>query len=356
MMRLIPFLLFVLAAVPAAAQTPPAQQPPAPSSAEKPPAPPPYKISGLVFGDYYSFFQHHDPKWDGQHGFWLRRVYLTYDHTFSPKLSMRLRLEMNSNGRLAGGALEPYLKDAYLRWNVAGRQTLTLGIQPSLTFDYLEGVWGLRHIEKTPLDLYRWDSSRDTGVTLSGPLNGAQTVRYALQFGNESGNNAETNEQKAWRAAARYEPKQGFTAEAMVARFDRPNDADRTTAQVFAAFRGTRGRAGAQYSFQKRRAIAGDTELDLVSVFGVLDLKPKTLAAFVRVDRVADACTDCGAIDYLPIATTNPFTLTIAGVEYALHPSVRFSPNVEWVSYSDRAGVTTPKNDAVGRLTFFWSF
>ncbi|HEX6324725.1 MAG TPA: hypothetical protein VFZ36_13440 [Vicinamibacterales bacterium] len=327
-----------------------------PPSAAHAPAPPPYKISGLVFGDYYAFPEHHLPAWDGQHGLWLRRVYVTYDHMFSPALSARLRLEMNSNGKLAGGALTPYVKDAYLRWNFQGRQALTLGIQPSLTFDYVESVWGLRHIEKTPLDLYRWDSSRDTGLTLSGPLNGAQTVKYAVQYGNESGNNAETDAHKGFRTSARYEPKQGLTAEVMFGQFNRASDADRTTAQIFAGYRGTRGRAGAQYAYQKRRAAAGDVELDLVSGFGVFDLKPKSLSAFARVDRMNDPCTDCAAIDYLPIAPTHPFTTTIAGVEYWLHPSVRMSPNVEWVVYRDNGALPKPGNDTVARLTFYWSF
>jgi len=325
---------------------------------QAPPAAPavPYKISGLVFGDYYAFPEHHLPAWDGQHGFWLRRVYFTYDHTLSPALSARVRLEMNSNGKLAGGALTPYVKDAYLRWAFHGRQALTVGIQPSLTFEYVESVWGLRHIEKTPLDLYRWDSSRDTGVTLSGPLNAAQTVKYAVQYGNESGNNAETDAHKGFRTSARYEPKQGLTAEGMFGQFNRANDADRTTAQVFAGYRAARGRAGAQYSYQKRRSVSGDRDLDLVSGFGVFDLKPKTLTAFARVDRMNDPCTDCAAIDYLPIAPTHPFTTTIAGVEYWLHPSVRVSPNVEWVVYSDDGPAPKPANDTVARLTFYWSF
>src|SRR5688572_27673559 len=143
-------LLAALAAAPAAAQTsaptPPAQPTPA---AEQPasPAPPPspYKISGVVFGDYYAFAEHHLPACEGQHGVWMRRIYLTYDHTFTPSLALRLRLEMNSNGKLAGGALTPYVKDAYLRWNFSGRQALTFGIQPSLTFEYIENFWGLRH-------------------------------------------------------------------------------------------------------------------------------------------------------------------------------------------------------------------
>lgn len=333
-------------------QTP--AQAPAPAPAE--PAQQPFKISGLVFGDYYAFADHHDPKWDGQHGLWLRRVYLTYDHTLSPSLALRLRLEMNSNGDLEGGSLDPYVKDAYLRWNFHGRQTLTLGIQPTLTFDFVESIWGLRHIEKTPLDLYRWDSSRDLGVTLSGPLNDGQTIKYALQYGNESGTGSETNAHKGFRASARYEPKLGFSAEVMLAQFARANDADRTTAQVFAGYRGARGRAGAHYTFQRRRSAAGDTDLDLASAFGVVDIRPERLSIFARIDRVPDACADCPGIDYLPIAATHPFTLVLTGLEFALHRSVRVSPNVEWVVYSDRDDGATPANGVIPRLTFYWSW
>jgi hypothetical protein len=81
--------------------------------AEEVPPPPPkatapaWSIRGLVFGDYYWFSQHHDPKWDGQQGFWLRRAYLTYDHKLGSAFSTRLRLEMNSNGELDGGNLVP---------------------------------------------------------------------------------------------------------------------------------------------------------------------------------------------------------------------------------------------------------
>ena len=220
----------------------PVPDPPAP-----PPPAPPYKFSGLMFGDYYYFGNDHDPKWDGQQGFWFRRIYFTFDYTFTPKVMTRFRLEMNSNGKLAGGSLTPYIKDAYVRWTYFGRQQVTLGIQPSLSFDYIEAVWGLRHVEKTPLDLYRWDSSRDTGLTLSGPINDANTLKYSLQFGNESGNQSETNKSKAVRVAARYEANPGFTVEGMFAQFARDNHANRTTGQVFAGYRAKKARAGFQY-------------------------------------------------------------------------------------------------------------
>lgn len=336
---------------PALAQNAPPQDTPKPAS----------RISGIVFGDYYAFPEHHLDTWEGQHGLWFRRAYFTYDHTFTPALTSRLRLEMNGNGKLAGGALTPYVKDAYLRWTPIGRQAITIGMQPSLTFDFLESVWGLRHIEKTPLDLYRWDSSRDTGISLAGPLNASQRLKYAVQYGNESGSNAETDEFKGYRASVRYEADPGFSVEGLFARFNRAGDADRLTAQLFAAYRGTRGRAGAQYSFQRREsadgAAGGGRDMRVASVFAVFDLQPKKTSMFGRVDRHADPCADCAAVDYLPIDPSASFTLVLAGIEHAIHPSIRFSPNVQWVAYSrPDAAVGGPAADLAVRLTFSWSF
>jgi len=272
----------------------------------------------------------------------------------------RLRLEMNSNGKLEGGSLAPYVKDAYVHWHFYGRQELTLGIQPSLSIDFVDTLWGLRHVEKTPLDLYHWDSSRDTGVTVAGPLNDANTLKYFVQFGNESGSNAETDRSKALRLTARYEANPGLIVEGTYGYFARDQNADRTTAQVVAGYRAGHARAGFQYAYQKRNAAAGSTspdlELDIYSGFAVADLKPKKVSVFARVDHYADPCPDCASIDYLPIDTTTRFTLLIAGAEYYLIPSVRFSPNIEWVNYSAPAdaSVPTPKDDVVLRATFYW--
>jgi len=344
----------VLAAAAASAQTPP---PPSSTASE-----PPYKFSGLMFGDFYYFSQSHDPAWEGEQAFWFRRVYFTFDYTFTPRLTTRFRLEANSDGKLEGGALTPYVKDAYLRWTYYGRQQLTLGIEPSLSFDVVESVWGLRHVEKTPLDLYRWDSSRDTGLTLGGPLNGAGTLTYGIQFGTEPSDYVEIDRDRAFRAAARYQRPQGLTVEGMFSRLGRDRVASRTTAQVFAAHRAKTARAGFLYSRQERQAVEGSTapdlSLDIYSAFGVVDVRPRKLSAFARVDRYDDPCPDCSGIDYLPIATSAPFTLTLAGVEYSIHPSVRFSPNVEWVHYDAPADIAAqrPKDDVVWRATFYWAW
>src|SRR5688572_17460383 len=67
----------------------PVPEPPPPA----PPAPPPYKFSGLMFGDYYYFDEHHLPAFESQDGLWFRRIYFTFDYTFIPKLMTRSRFE-----------------------------------------------------------------------------------------------------------------------------------------------------------------------------------------------------------------------------------------------------------------------
>jgi hypothetical protein len=332
----------------------------APAASSAPASEPSFKFSGLVFGGYYYVSQDHASAWEGQDGLWFRRIYATFDYAFTPRVATRLRLEMNSNGRLEGGLLTPYVKDAWLRWTFAGRQQMLLGMHPSVAIDHLESVWGLRHIEKTPLDLYKWDSSRETGASILGPVNAAATLKYQVQFGNDAGSGSETDPFKDIRAAVLYEAKSGLVLEGMYGFFAHEAHANRTLAQAVVAYRGQRARAGFQYALQQRHAKDGtpdpDLRLDIYSGFVVADLKPRKFSVFARVDRHDDPCPDCASIDYLPIDTTTKFTLLIAGAEYYLIPSVRFSPNVEWVAYSspDKAGAATPKDDIVWRATFYW--
>jgi hypothetical protein len=142
----------------------------------------------------------------------------------------------------------------------------------------------------------------------------------------------------------------------------RPRDADRTTGQIFAGYRAKEWRVGAHWSYQERKPVSSstvpDAELDIYSAFAVWDFVPKKWSLFARYDIYDDPCgADCTGIDYLPIDGAEPFDLLIAGFEWYLHPSVRFSPNIEYVMYDDApAPLAQPKDDKVARLTFFWTF
>jgi hypothetical protein len=348
---------------------------PKPKEAVKSPYPA-GKFSGLVFGDYYIYDKWHQDtisatntnNVQNQQGFWLRRAYFTYDLTFSEKFTTRFRLESNSNGQFAGGNLNPYVKDAYLKWTFAGKQQMTLGIQPSLTFDWLEGFWGLRHIEKTPEDLYRLDSSRDFAVTVGGPIL-VKNLSYAVQYGNDSGNGSETDKYKVFRAEARFDVNPGIALESTYFKSDRPNGQDRQLWHGFAGFRTKIFRVGGMYTWQERKSGKADVldqKIEVWSGFGYFEILPKKADLFARFDDVKGTLgsVDTGlpgadGIDYWIMSTRQPFKMYLVGGEWYLHPSIRISPNVEWVSYDDAPDpVKFPGRDTdrIYRLTFFWTF
>lgn len=334
------------------------------------------KISGLLFGDYYWYYERHqdgisstDPTpVEGQHGLWFRRIYFSYDFTYSESLITRFRLEMNSNGEFTGGDLTPYVKDAYVKWTYAGRQQLTLGIHPTVTFDWLDGFWGLRHIEKTPADLYRLDSSRDFGFSFNGPTP-IDGLTYAAQFGNESGNGSETQEGKILRFEGRYERNPGIAFEGFYSFGTRPADEHRQTAQGVVGFRNEVGRVGGQYLWQQRRSGLDDVPHQTISVwsgFGVWEFLPKKANLFLRADHVSGdlggvetGLPGAEGIDYWLLSSDSPFTTWIVGGEWYLHPSVRLSPNLELVRYAsepDPVNFPERRQDSILRFTFFWTF
>jgi hypothetical protein len=349
----------------------PVPQPPPP-----PPPPPAWRISGLVFGDYYYFADHHIdtttttptgtlPQWKNQQGFWFRRLYFTYDHDLGSKITTRFRLEANSNGKLQGGNLNPYVKDAYVRWTYHGKHMAYLGIWGSATFYWLENFWGLRHIEKTPADLYRFDSSRDFGVSFEGPI-GTAPLTYMAQFGNGSGNGSETDPDKTVRIEVRYDANPGFAVEGFYGRFWRPANKDEDIYQAFGGYRGKRGRGGLQYM---RRSIDSgstteDTNVDMTSVFGTFDVVPKKGGVYARVDWLSgnnQKDPDSGVpgvdgIDYLPIDPRFDFTFLVTGFEWYIHPNWRVGPNVEWIKYGSGPPGISINDDVALRATFYWSW
>jgi len=87
---------------------------------------------------------------EDQNGFWLRRVYLTYESDISDKFKARARLEFNSPGNFSTSAanIVPYLKDATISYQYAPLHKLTVGIQDSLAYGNIEKFYGYRHLEK----------------------------------------------------------------------------------------------------------------------------------------------------------------------------------------------------------------
>ena len=342
---------------PLAAQTPPTTAPT--GSPESMPVEKPWyekvKIGGLLFGDAYAVVEHHDPEIEGQNGFWLRRGYLTFDFAIAEEWSARFRMEVNSPGDFeTGGKLEPFVKDAYVAWKDQDRE-LYLGISPSPTFDLVEGFWGYRAVEKTPLDLYRLGSSRDFGVAYRGRAADGRLVYHAM-LGNGAGEASETNEGKKAMLSLAFQATQQVIVELYADTEDRPESADRTTYHAFLGFLAARSRYGVEYASQNRQAAEGaDQTLAVGSMFGVWDLSEK-LSLLARVDRSFDGNPDADEVPYLALAENTEFDLALIGLDCKLQRAISLVPNLEYVAYRETEGTPAPDDDLIARLTLFVRF
>ena len=317
--------------------------------------PKPIKFSGYSFGDVYLFPQNHDPKFDGQSGLWFRRAYFTVDRDLGAAWTTRFRLEVNSPSlQQTQDSLRPYVKDAYLRWT-RGAHNVFLGISPSPTWDLIEGFWGYRHVEKTPLDLHSWSGSRDTGLAAKGTFDKNKKFGYHAMIGTGTGIRNETNKEKRVYLALSARPSKSWLFEAYADFESRADSKDIQTLQAFGGYEGKSVKLGLQYARQTRQQGPGkdDLKLDLLSGFATGKINSKTLW-LARIDRSLDPDPGGAAIAYLPFDPKAKSTLFLAGIEFLPIPSVHLTPNFEIIRYD---GVKPkPKTDVAARLTFYWTF
>jgi hypothetical protein len=164
------------------------------------------KFSGVFYGDYFYNAARdtaayranlpnsavNGPK--SNQGFVIRRVYFTYDYDLAEQFATRFRVELdetpNSSGlynTLGTGNIGVFVKDAWLRWkNVFKGSDLYFGIQPTSAYEFSEGLWAYRGLEKTIMDLRGIVSSRHLGIALRGKFDDDGMFGYWVTVANQN--------------------------------------------------------------------------------------------------------------------------------------------------------------------------
>jgi hypothetical protein len=280
----------------------------------------------------------------------LRRGYLTFDADFSKNWFGRLRFELNQSGEFETYTFTASFKDLYMGWNL-GRQRLLLGLSPTLTFDLIESIWGFRYLARTPMDL-QGVASRDTGVSIKGPLNASETISYRAMLGTKVEFGNEIDDSRKWMGALTWQPSPKWTFDFYTDHEQLSGPTDRTTIQAFVGYQSDSFRWGAQYSHQDREE---EPTLELASAFvrGRVGEK-KTLVG--RVDRIMQPSPKGNNISYLPFDPTAPATMFIGGLEFQATPHISITPNTVLIYYDRNDEGIQPRTDFYLRLTLFINF
>ncbi len=313
------------------------------------------KISGLAFGDYYYALGHHDVAVEGRNGFWLRRIYFTYEDKLGEKYAMRFRLEANSPGDFKTAAnLVPFIKDAYLSVRL-GRQTLAFGLVATDLYTTVEDFWGYRPLEKTPIDLFKFGNSREMGLYLKGPLDKRGRFSYSLTAGNGDGLKSEVNRGKAVHGRLSFQPKRPLLFEIFADCTDTGPGTSITILHAFAGVKGSRGHAGFNFGWRHDDLGRGESDLKFMSLFAVGRINGK-LEIVGRFDRLLDANANGGKTDYIPMADNARANVVLAGLGWQLSEGIQVIPNIKYVFYDAPGSGEKPAADLYAYLTLSFKF
>ena len=269
-----------------------------------------------------------------------------------------MRLEANGRGDFRStGVATAFVKDAWLKW-AFGAHALAFGLAPTPNIDFVDAFQGYRSVEKSPFDLYRWDSSRDLGLLLQGALGQDRRTRYSFQLGNGSGTGSEVDASKTVRGELAHRFASGLVLEGYADWQDRPDRRDVWTLAAFLGWQEKTWRASLQYGHQDRREAGpggGDLSLDLLSAFAAAQVSPR-VTVLGRVDRNFDPIPNGETTDYMPFSDQAKSVFGLIGVDVTVARNVHLIPNVELIAYDAAKDGTTPGTDVVPRVTLFFSW
>ena len=295
------------------------------------------EIKGYMVGEYYNVVKHNNSDLEGWNGFWFRRIYFTYNNMLSDTVKVRLRYEMASPGDFSSDFLLGFVKDAYISFKL-GQKNLTAGIQSPPSFRNIEDIWGYRSLEKTPLDLYKWTSSRDFGVSLSG----GKSLIWEVMLANGSSNKAEADRGKKLLGLVGYRTS-GFHFEFNGHYEKRKKVWTEYILHVHATHSGEWGRAGIEYAFMEQiEDIKDDVNKKYkYNIFSAFIIFP----ALKRIDFIARYDKNWGGgytdfwkgskVSYIPFNNYAEPNVFIGAVSWQAHKNVWLIPNIKNVGYSN---------------------
>jgi hypothetical protein len=322
------------------------------------------KVIGQVYGDYYHITKADAATADkGESGMVWRRIYLGYDYKFEKGYSARVRGQMDQGDLNTAAATTPYvLKDAYLKRKM-GNYTLSMGLHGSSAWSMEEKHWGLRPVEKSPLDFHKFGSSRDQGLSFKGKaLN--KSIEYFLSIGNNASNKNETNRYKAYRAYIAFFPAKSLQFQLYYDKQDSGRgNTDQNMMKLFAGWKSKAARVGAVYATHEKKATSVTYKHSVMGLWGAYSLMPDC-ELFARYD-IHEFDTDASVAGFglnskylTSDVNAKKHTMLIFGMKHNLAKNVWIAPNIAMLSFDDKLAAATKTADdfMIARVTATFKF
>ena len=280
------------------------------------------KPLALIFTNFNTAF--HDG--ETHPTFEITRAYLGYEYNFSKELYAKIILDVG-DPKVGGLQMTAYLKNAYVEYS-KNKFSASFGMISTTQFKVSEKIWGLRYIEKSFQDAYKFNSSADLGFNIEYQF--ADFISADFSVINGEGYKLLQNDDY-------LRPGFGITAnpiKKITARLFVDTMGDTVKQQSLATFLAYTGKKlvlGAEYNYQTNYSMKDGRDIYGTSFY--VTYKPSNkIMLFGRFDDLKSKALE-GKTD--PWQLSKDGQLVMAGIEYNVIKGVKVAPNFRYWNPAD---------------------
>ena len=281
------------------------------------------KPLALIFTNFNTAFS------DGEtsKSFEITRAYLGYEYNFSKEFYAKLILDVG-DPKVGGLQMTAYLKNAYLEYS-KNRFSASFGMISTTQFKVSEKIWGLRYIEKSFQDAYKFNSSADLGFNIDYQF--ADFISADFSVINGEGYKLLQNDNYVRPGLGiTLNPIKNITARVFV---DNMGDSiKQQSLATFLAYTNKKLVLGAEYNYQRNYSMKDGHDIYGTSFFATYAPTSK-LKIFGRFDDLKSKALE-GQSE--PWQLSKDGQLIIAGIEYSPIKGVKVAPNFRYWNPADK--------------------
>jgi len=218
--------------------------------------------------------------------FSISRTYFTYKKTVSDDLSFKFQTDIGALKDNDDTRYTAYVKKAHFDWRLNGGVKMSMGMIGMNMFNVQEKTWGYRFITKSAMDLNKFSSSADLGLSLSKKFGNLLHANLTISNGEgykKSGDDVDENSKVSIQLVngqKRLDKKDGYNIGLAYSTVSNDNDEETTVMGLFGGWSGMGLRAGVEYNMET----VVELENSLTSLYVNYNVN-KNLSAFVRQDN-----------------------------------------------------------------------
>lgn len=275
------------------------------------------KPLALIFTNFNTAFS------DGEttKSFEITRAYLGYQYQFSKEFFAKLVLDVG-DPKVGGLQMTAYLKNAYVEYS-KNNLAVSFGMISTTQFKVSEKIWGLRYIEKSFQDAYKFNSSADIGFNIDYDF--ADFISADFSIINGEGYKLIQNDNYV-------RPGLGVTAKPIkyiTARLFVDTMGDTIKQQSLATFLAYTGKKlviGAEYNYQTNYSMKDGQDIYGTSFYATY----RTSNKFMLFGRFDDLKSKALEGQSEPWQLSKDGQLIMAGIEFSPIKGIKVAPNFRY--------------------------